>query len=138
MLIAAIFWAGGLVWYKCDPVPMPITSLTAWQALIGGIPVAIAGHTLETVNWNAVGFWPWFGYWYNVFHRADLLLLGLEQTGADGAGERVLARFLIVPVVGVFSGMLVLGEVPHWQDFLALALVLAAIATVLVCRRDRA
>jgi drug/metabolite transporter (DMT)-like permease len=37
-----------------------------------------------------------------------------------------------VPVVGVFSGMLVLGERPHWQDFLALLLVLAAIATVLL------
>ena len=29
MLIAAIFWAGGLVIYKRDPPPMPITSLTA-------------------------------------------------------------------------------------------------------------
>ena len=45
---------------------------------------------------------------------------------------------LIVPVIGVFSGMLVLGEVPHWQDFLALLLVLAAIATVLVSPPPRA
>ncbi len=138
MLIAAIFWAGGLVWYKRDPVPMPITSLTAWQALIGGIPVAIAGHTLETVNWNAVGLWPWFGYWYNVFvaltfcYWAWNKLVQMVPASVSSLGS------LIVPVIGVFSGMLVLGEVPHWQDFLALLLVLAAIATVLVSPPPRA
>jgi drug/metabolite transporter (DMT)-like permease len=45
---------------------------------------------------------------------------------------------LIVPVVGVFSGMLVLGETPHWQDFLALLLVVGAIATVLLPPRRQA
>jgi drug/metabolite transporter (DMT)-like permease len=135
MLIAAIFWAGGLVWYKRDPVPMPITSLTAWQALIGGIPVAIAGHLLETVNWGTVGFWPWFGYWYNVFvaltfcYWAWNKLVQMVPANVSSLGS------LIIPVVGVFSGMLVLGEQPHWQDFLALGLVLAAIATVLLPTR---
>ncbi len=135
MLIAAIFWAGGLVWYKRDPVPMPITSLTAWQALIGGIPVAIAGHLLETVNWGKVGFWPWFGYWYNVFvaltfcYWAWNKLVQMVPASVSSLGS------LIIPVVGVFSGMLVLGEQPHWQDFLALGLVLAAIATVLLPTR---
>jgi drug/metabolite transporter (DMT)-like permease len=45
---------------------------------------------------------------------------------------------LIVPVVGVFSGMLVLGEAPHWQDFAALLLVVGAIATVLLPPRGQA
>lgn len=135
MLIAAIFWAGGLVWYKRDPVPMPITALTAWQALIGGIPVAIAGHLLETVSWHTVGFWPWFGYWYNVIvaltfcYWAWNKLVQMVPASVSSLGS------LIIPVVGVFSGMLVLGEQPHWQDFLALALVLAAIATVLLPSR---
>jgi drug/metabolite transporter (DMT)-like permease len=39
---------------------------------------------------------------------------------------------LMTPVVGVFSGMLVLSEVPHWQDFAALGLVLLALATVML------
>jgi drug/metabolite transporter (DMT)-like permease len=111
---------------------MPITSLTAWQALIGGIPVAIVGHLTETVDWSAVGFWSWFGYWYNVFialtfcYWAWNKLVQMVPASVSSLGS------LIVPVVGVFSGMLVLGERPHWQDFLALLLVLAAIATVLL------
>jgi drug/metabolite transporter (DMT)-like permease len=138
MLVAAIFWACGLVWYKRDPVPMPITSLTAWQALIGGIPIAIAGHLLETVDWHAVGFWPWFGYWYNVFialtfcYWAWNKLVQMVPASVSSLGS------LIVPVVGVFSGMLVLGETPHWQDFAALLLVVGAIATVLLPPRGQA
>jgi threonine/homoserine efflux transporter RhtA len=32
----------------------------------------------------------------------------------------------------VFSGALVLGETPHWQDYAALVLVVASLATVLL------
>jgi drug/metabolite transporter (DMT)-like permease len=43
---------------------------------------------------------------------------------------------LFIPVVGVFSGALVLGERPHWQDYLALVLVGLAIASVLLPPRQ--
>lgn len=132
MLIAANFWAGGLVIYKRDPLPMPITSLTAWQMLLGGIPVALAGHAMERVEWGQVSFWPMFGFWYNVFvallfcYWAWNKLVQMVPAAVSSLGS------LIVPVVGVFSGMLVLNEAPHWQDFAALVLVLTAIATVLL------
>ncbi|MDP1610351.1 MAG: DMT family transporter [Sulfuritalea sp.] len=136
MLIAAIFWAGGLVIYKRNPLPMPITSLTAWQALLGGIPIALSGHLLESVEWGRVSFWPMFGFWYNVYigllfcYWAWNKLVQMVPAAVSSLGS------LIVPVVGVFSGMAFLGEAPHWQDFTALALVLAAIATVLLPPRQ--
>lgn len=132
MLVAANFWAGGLVIYKRDPLPMPITSMTAWQALLGGFPIALAGHTLETVRWGEVGLWPMFGFWYNVFigllfcYWAWNKLVQMVPAAVSSLGS------LIIPVVGVFSGMLFLDESPHWQDFAALVLVLTAIATVLL------
>jgi len=138
MLIAAIFWAGGLVIYKRDPLPMSISSLTAWQALLGGIPVALAGHALETVEWGRISFWPMFGFWYNVFvgllfcYWAWNKLVQMVPAAVSSLGS------LIVPVVGVFSGMVFLNEAPHWQDFAALVLVLTAIATVLLPARPAA
>jgi drug/metabolite transporter (DMT)-like permease len=39
---------------------------------------------------------------------------------------------LMVPVVGVFSGALVLGETPRWTDYAALLLVVGSLATVLI------
>jgi len=135
MLIAAIFWAGGLVLYKRDPPPMPITSLTAWQALLGGIPIALSGHALESVDWSQISFWPMFGFWYNVFigllfcYWAWNKLVQMVPAAVSSLGS------LIVPVVGVFSGMVFLNETPHWQDFAALVLVLTAIGTVLLPAR---
>jgi drug/metabolite transporter (DMT)-like permease len=42
---------------------------------------------------------------------------------------------LLIPVVGVFSGMLFLGERPGWPEYTALALVLGSLATVVVPRK---
>lgn len=136
MLIAAIFWAGGLVLYKRDPPPMPITSLTAWQALLGGIPIALSGHALESIDWGRISFWPLFGFWYNVFvgllfcYWAWNKLVQMVPAAVSSLGS------LIVPVVGVFSGMVLLNETPRWQDFAALVLVLTAIGTVLLPPRQ--
>ena len=111
---------------------MPITSLTAWQTLLGGIPIALSGHFLEDVDWGGLSFCPLFGFWYNVFigllfcYWAWNKLVQMVPAAVSSLGS------LIVPVVGVFSGILFLGEVPRWQDFAALALVLTAIATVLL------
>jgi drug/metabolite transporter (DMT)-like permease len=138
MLIAAIFWAGGLVLYKRDPPPMPISSLTAWQALLGGIPIALSGHALESVEWGRISFWPIFGFWYNVFigllfcYWAWNKLVQMVPAAVSSLGS------LIVPVVGVFSGMVFLNETPRWQDFAALVLVLTAIGTVLLPARPSA
>jgi len=38
---------------------------------------------------------------------------------------------LIIPVVGVLSGMLFLGERPKWSEYAALLLILSALATVI-------
>jgi drug/metabolite transporter (DMT)-like permease len=65
-----------------------------------------------------------------------LLLLGaeLQAVGRAPAGVSGLSS-LMVPVVGVFSGALVLGETPRWSDYAALVLVVGSLATVLIPAR---
>ena len=44
---------------------------------------------------------------------------------------------MFIPVIGVFSGMMILGERPAWQDYAALVSILMAIMAVLrPARRD--
>jgi drug/metabolite transporter (DMT)-like permease len=38
---------------------------------------------------------------------------------------------MLIPVLGVFTGMWWLGESPHWQDYAALVLILCAMVTVM-------
>ena len=44
---------------------------------------------------------------------------------------------LMIPVVGVFSGMVFLGERPSWAEYAALALVLGSLLTVVLPQRAR-
>ena len=43
---------------------------------------------------------------------------------------------LVIPVVGVISGMLFLGERPSWAEYAALFLVLASLLTVVLPARQ--
>ena len=43
---------------------------------------------------------------------------------------------MLIPVLGVFSGMWILGEQPHWQDYVALGLILFSLTTVLLPARS--
>jgi len=45
---------------------------------------------------------------------------------------------LMIPIVGVFSGIWLLGESPQWPEYAALVLVIAALATVLMPPRRTA
>ena len=45
---------------------------------------------------------------------------------------------MMIPVLGVFSGAWLLGETPHWQDYAAMGLILAAMSTVLLKPRQSA
>jgi len=70
-------------------------------------------------------------------HRLYFLLLGVCQDCAHRAGRCFIAVEPDDTVVGVFSGMVLLDEKPHWQDFAALVLVLAALATVMLPPRRK-
>ena len=62
--------------------------------------------------------------------RSAAVAVPVDQTRRTAMGYTV-------PVIGVFSGALWLGEVLHWQDHAAVGLMLLAIASVLLPARAR-
>ncbi len=132
---AAFSWALGTVLMKRFPTDLPTTSFTGWQMLIGGVPIAIGALLLDPGHWQPIG-WPAAGaVLYNVFiafilcHWAWFKIVGLASAGVSALGT------LLIPVVGVFSSMLLLGERPAWPEYLAMFLVFGALATVVAPRR---
>jgi drug/metabolite transporter (DMT)-like permease len=128
----AISWAIGTVMMKRYPVDLPVTALTAWQLLLGGIPIYAGALALELHSLRPLTLWPAVALAYNVLiaficcHWAWFKIVTTVPVGVSSLST------LMTPVVGVFSGMLVLSELPHWQDFTALGLVLLALATVML------
>ncbi len=132
MVAGAVSWAIGTVLLKRFRIDLPVTSLTAWQLLLGGIPIYAGALAFDLPHLHALTLGPALALAYNVVvafvfcHWAWYKIVTSVPVGVSSLSS------LMTPVVGVFSGMLVLSEVPHWQDFAALGLVLAALATVML------
>jgi drug/metabolite transporter (DMT)-like permease len=131
MLGAALSWAVGTVIMKRWPLRMPAAAFTAWQFALGGIPMFAGALLFDLDKLHPVSVSASIGLAYTIViafvfcHWAWVRLIAIVPAGVASLS------ILGVAPVGVFSGMLILGESPHWQDFAALALVVAAIASVL-------
>ena len=139
MLGAAATWALGVVMIRRWQFPLPATSFTAWQLLIGGVPIVI-GSLFERGSYSPLGLSAGavFALYYNVFVCFIFSYWAWTKVATVVPVAISSLTTLIVPVVGVFSGMIVLGERPHWTDFAALALVVTALAVVLLPQRQQA
>lgn len=137
MLGAAVSWALGTVLLKRYPVALSITAFAGWQMLIGGLPLIIGALILDRGRFDH-GFtmWPILGLFYNMIicfifcYWAWFRIVSLVPVGISALST------LMIPCVGVLSGMAVLGEKPAWNEFAALALIIMALATVLLPSRQ--
>ena len=130
MILAAWAWALGIVLFKRFRVAMPTISLTGWTMLFGSFPVLAVAIPLETARLGIPSFWPMAGLFYNVF---------LSFMFGNWAWNRIVLMVpvavsslssLVIPLIGVTSGMILLGEPLGWQEMLATALILGAVGTV--------
>lgn len=131
VLLAAICWAIGTVLMKLWQVPMSPVPFVGWQMVLGGIPVFVIAPLLEFDHWHVYSLGPWLAAFYNaticfVFcYWAWNVLVRVLPAGISGLST------LMIPVVGVFSSMLMLGEEPRWPEFAALVLVATALGLIL-------
>jgi len=130
---AAFTWALGVVLQKRYPVAMPTLPYTAWIMLLGGVPVIIGSFVFE--DWRVLGGagrWAWLGVAYNVFIAFAWAHWAWIKIATSVSVTVFSLSMLVIPVVGVLSGMLFLGERPSIAEVGAAVLVLASLATVVV------
>jgi drug/metabolite transporter (DMT)-like permease len=130
MLGAAASWGVGTVLQKRS-WRTPVLTLISWQLLIGGIPMGALALVNDSAPFAELTVYgalsvayvicvaTLFGYlaWFTI----------LDQAPAAVASIAVLP----VPLVGVLSSAIFLGEAIGWREILALLLITAALATVL-------
>ncbi|MCC6869632.1 MAG: EamA family transporter [Burkholderiales bacterium] len=134
ILAAATSWAIGIVLLRKWNPPIAQIALSAWMMLLGSLPLVAIAPLIDPSPLAGLPHWSpgaWFAVVYNIvlagtiangawFHLARSLPVAISSLSS-----------LPVPVVGVFAGMLVLGERPGATEFVALGLVLASLAAVL-------
>ena len=134
ILCASILWAFGTVLLRKWKPPMPQNAMTGWMMFLGWLPVAIAAPFFDPhppsylAHLSGVA---WYALLYNVFLAGTLAHWAWFTMARTLPVAVSSLSSLPVPVVGVFSGMLFLGERPGPTEFIALALVLASLFAVL-------
>lgn len=132
VLGAALSWAFGTVLQKRYPVNLPVGPYTAWIMLLGGVPIFVGALLLE--DWHAlrnVGLKPALGVAYNVFIAFAFAHWAWIKIATAVPVSVFSISMLVIPPIGVLSGIVFLGERPSWGEFAALLCVLGALATVI-------
>jgi drug/metabolite transporter (DMT)-like permease len=143
ILTAAVVWALGTVLLRKWNPPLPQNTLTGWMMVVGWLPIVVLAPFFDSqplgLELAALTARGWFAILYNIVlagtiaHWAWFYLARTLPVAVSSLSS------LPVPVVGVFAGILVLGETPGPQEWVALALVVVALFIVLYePRRKRA
>jgi len=131
MLTGATTWALGTQLLRRTRLPAATLTLSFWMIAEAALVVCLLALWFERPQWHAPGAGTVWAVAFNA-----VLATGLAQTGwfVLARGLPPLASTLsvmMIPVLGVFSGALWLGEQLHWQDWASIGLMTAAIASVL-------
>ncbi len=131
MAAAGFIWAFGIVLTKGFPKEVPTGVLVLWQTLLGGFPIVIGGVFFFSGNWMPTTSGAWMGLLFNMTIVFGFCHLAWNEIVRTLPANVTGITSLSVPVIGVLSGMWMLGEVPRMLDWLALGLLCAAVAMVL-------
>ncbi len=140
LIASAISWAVSTAIMKRWPVDLPTTSFTGWQMLLALAPILSGAILFEEGSFSplALSTWPFWGLVYNALVSSIFCNWAWIKIATHAPLSVSSLSTLMIPIVGVFSGMLLLGEHPQWSDLAALVLVVAALAVVLLPQRRAA
>ena len=130
-LIAAAGWGFGTVLMKRTQLDMPTISLTFWMLSFTTAAMAVLALIFEYPAMRMPRLLEWGAIIYNsaiIFGLAHVVWFRLARILPPVASS---LSVMFIPVLGTFSGAWILGEVPHWQDYIAMLLILGAMSTVL-------
>ena len=136
MLGAAAAWGLGTQLMRRRRLTEPLVVLTFWMMLMALVVSSAIAWLTEREMWvrwpDTVEGWAIVYNVFMVFGVSQLLWFRLATLLPPVASS---LSVMLIPVVGLFSGMAMLGERPTWHDWAALGCVLAAIASVLLPAR---
>ena len=133
MLAAAIVWGYGTHLTRRRRQTTSVIAITFWSLTLALAVCAAAALLFERSQWRG---WPGTAGWISITYNA-LVIFGFSQVlwfrlASSLPPVASGLSVMLIPVIGLFSGMAILREIPRWQDWVALGCILVAIATVLL------
>ena len=135
---AASTWALGTQLLRRTRMPAPTLAISFWMTALTALVITVLALVFEHDRWMTPSPTHWGSILFN-----GLMVFGFAQTAWFYLARSLppvasTLSVMLIPVVGVFSGALWLGERLHWQDWAAVGLMVLSIAAVLWPRRPEA
>ena len=130
-LIGAAFWGLGTQQVRHTRMTVPTLTIVFWMTAMTALLMSVLAWCFERPQWGPPPAATWMAIAYNafgVFVFAQATWLFLARSLPPLAST---LSVMFIPVLGVFSGALLLKEPLYWQDWSAIALIVLAIALVL-------
>jgi drug/metabolite transporter (DMT)-like permease len=137
MELGAISWAIGTLWMRRIRFTLPVQSLTAWMMLLSSPVILLLASATETWPTWQISPMAWGSLVYAVFVNygfAQIIWFGMAR---DLPPATSAMSIMAVPVTGTLCATFMVGEWPHWQDYVAMVCVVTAIAAVLLPSRTK-
>ena len=131
MLASAAVWALGTQQLRRTRMPVPTLAIVFWMTVITTLVMTVLATAFEHDRWQMPSAPVWAAIVFNavmIFGFAQPVWLYLARALPPVAST---LSVMMIPVLGTLSGAWWLDEKLHWQDFAAIVLMLAAIASVL-------
>lgn len=136
MQVAAFSWALGTVLMRRTRSTLPTEAITVWMMLMGSVAFwSIAAAAEPAPSWRFSAPMWWSLLWGATINYgfAQIIWFGMARSLPPSASA---FSIMAVPLIGTLSATVIVGEVPHWQDWAAAALIMGAIASALLPRRS--
>jgi drug/metabolite transporter (DMT)-like permease len=130
-LVAAATWALGTQLLRRTRMDVPTLAISFWMTVLTAIVMTALSATFESPQWRMPGPAATWAILFNavvIFGFAHAAWTWLAR-GLPPVASTL--SVMMIPVLGVFSGAVWLKEAVHWQDFVAVLLMMVAIASVL-------
>ena len=132
MELAAVLWAIGTLMLRRAHLTLPVETLTVWMMLLASLCLwGLAWLSEPWPNWQFSSV-MWASLAYSAFINygiAQIVWSGLVRNLPPATSAMSV---MAVPLVGTLMATVIVGEWPHWQDFVAIVFVMTAIAAVLL------
>lgn len=132
MLSAAFCWALGTLLFRRSQLALSPLVVTVWMLLLGSVVVLALALAIEPMPQPQNFSLPmWISLAYGVvinYGFAQLIWFGMARSLPPATSAMSI---MAIPLVGTLSATVIVGETPHWQDWLAMVFVMLAIASVL-------
>jgi drug/metabolite transporter (DMT)-like permease len=130
-LVSAAFWALGTQQLRRTRLAAPALAISFWMTVMTAVVMAVLAAVFESPQWHRPDGQATAAILYNA-----VLIFGFSHAAWTYLAKGLPAvastlSVMMIPVLGVFTGAVWLGEAVHWQDWTAVVLMMVALASVL-------